>query len=92
MFQTQTQQEKKGKEEKITPEKEDKVRQKEKKEDLKGDWVRGVPLGVCSYISSPLSGTRQKGCRAERNGEGKRKEKQYEEVRGDLISYSSGRR
>ncbi len=30
-------------------------------------WVRGVPLGACCYISSPLSGTRQKGCRVERN-------------------------
>ena len=41
-----------------------------------GRW--GVPLGVCCYISSPLSGTRQKGCRAERNG-GRRGKRETEE-------------
>lgn len=55
--------------------------------------MRGVPLGVCCYISSPLSGTRQKGCRAERNG-GRRREEKQKGVRGggDLISYGRGRR
>lgn len=39
--------------------------------------MRGVPLGVRRYISSPLSGTRQKGCRAARNG-GRRGETEEE--------------
>lgn len=54
--------------------------------------MRGVPLGVRCYISSPLSGTRQKGCRAERNGGRRGEEKQKKGVRGDLITYGSGRR
>lgn len=54
-----------------------------------GERRRGVPLGVWCYISSPLSGTRQKGCRAERNG-GRREEKQRKGVRGDLITYREG--
>lgn len=51
-------------------------------------WLaeRGVPLGVGCYISSPLSGRRQKGCRAERD-EGKRgEEKQKKMARRDLIT------
>lgn len=54
--------------------------------------MRGVPLGVRCYISSPLSGTRQKGCRAERNGGRRGEEKQKKGVREDLITCSSGRR
>lgn len=54
--------------------------------------MRGVPLGVCCYISSPLSGTRQKGCRAERNRGSRAKKKQKKEARGDLITYGSGRK
>lgn len=42
----------------------------------RGGWLgerrRGVPLGARRYISSPLSGTRQKGCGAETDG-GKRR-------------------
>lgn len=53
--------------------------------------MRGVPLGVRCYISSPLSGTRQKGCRAERNGGRREEEKQKKGVRGDLITYGGGK-
>lgn len=53
-------------------------------------WVRRVPLGVCCYISSPLSRTRQKGCRAERNGGRRGERKQKKGVRGDLITYGGG--
>lgn len=51
-----------------------------------GERRRGVPLGVCCYISSPFSGTRQKGCRPERNGGRRGKEKRKEGVRTDLIT------
>lgn len=53
--------------------------------------MRGVPLGARCYISSPLSGTRQKGCRAVWNG-GSRVEEKQKEARGDLITYGGGSR
>lgn len=52
--------------------------------------MRGVPLGARCYISSPLSGTRQKGCRAAWNGGSGAEEKQKEARGGDLITYGGG--
>lgn len=63
---------------------------KEKKEGEKTKrvgWARVVPLGVCRYISGPLSGTRQKGCRAERKGGSRGREKEKKEARGRFNNF-----